>query len=1088
MGNTHKSQINSDKIDEDLYSRQIICLGIDTMKKISHLKILIIGLRGLGVEIAKNIIVSGPKSVTIFDKNKVEINDLGSNFYLNEKDIGKRRDESCINKLKKLNKYVQVNYLKETNIKDIYNKLPGNYNVIVITEMLPEKEIIQIDNIARKNKICLIYSVICGLCSFVFTDFGQEFTIFDEYCIKKRKFYVKNIQKSKEGRVEIQYNGERNPYIQEYILFKDVEGMTELNYDENKKNIYKIKSIDERTFTIGDTSNNGEYISGGYIEETTRPKKMEYKSFKETLNEPFIGDNHYKNYKKKFIFLVFKALMIFLEKNNRLPFPNKKEEHKEIKKITKSLFDNINYDKSLSFEKDELIFDEKLLLNICSSSRAEIPCMTSFIGGVVSQEILKTTGKFIPINQWEIFNFSQYSTIIPEKDKNFKNNYIREKSRYDDLISVFGEKVFTIIRSLNIFLAGAGAVGCEVLKNLALLGIDSGLVIDDDNIEISNLNRQFLFHEEHKGKSKALIASNAAKEINKYCKIDYISKRISPENKNMFNSSYFNNVDFVFGAIDSFQGNYYLSRQCELYNKIFIKGATGGPCGKSQSFIPEMTCSYNDIPSVPDVEDEEKLPSCTRREFPGKIEDCLDNARDLFDEYFVTIIDDILKLFDPNEKLLQLEVKGTMDKFNIINKYFYFIKLEKNKKNEKDGDTKIKTKKFGIFKTQENEAINDIEKQFIKFGILEFEKLFTTNIKQIYITHPVNETEESQNFWMNKRKPTELSFDINDELSITFLFHFLNICSKLLNISFNNDISSFKAKLSEIILQPQNIEENLININNEEILYNKIINEINEFKKDNILYEFIKNLKKINFEKDISELGHVQFIYTYANLKAKSYKIPQCNKFYALEYVGKIAPTTITSTAVVAGTMCLQMIGIIINQLYIWPKNEKLGNEDYDEEELNETGLHNFCIDLKQNEYDFESLSEIKYNQGWNNSDIIPNKYNSWFKIVERGKKTVKEFNDFIKDKYGINVTLILSAEDDRDIYEKVPIKKKTKKALEKKRLMDNILNESLDEVYFNTGKKICNEYQKEKEIFLKVKGMDDNGSYIEIPVIKYLI
>lgn len=56
-----------------------------------------------------------------------------------------------------------------------------------------------------------------------------------------------------------------------------------------------------------------------------------------------------------------------------------------------------------------------------------------------------------------------------------------------------------------------------------------------------------------------------------------------------------------------------------------------------------MTCSYNDIKFV---EEEEKQTSCTRREFPGKIEDCLDNSRDLFDEYFVTIINDILNILN----------------------------------------------------------------------------------------------------------------------------------------------------------------------------------------------------------------------------------------------------------------------------------------------------------------------------------------------------------------------------------------------------------------------------------------------------------
>jgi len=213
--------------------------------------------------------------------------------------------------------------------------------------------------------------------------------------------------------------------------------------------------------------------------------------------------------------------------------------------------------------------------------------MTSIIGGIVSQEILKVTGKFKPINQWEILNFSQYLTIIPEKDKNFKINNIKYKNRYEDLISVFGQRVVAMIQNLNILLAGAGAVGCELLKNISLLGITSCLIIDDDNIEISNLNRQFLFHEENKGKSKALIASKSAKKINPDCNFDYLAKRISPENKYIFNKTYFNNVDFVLGAIDSSQGNYYLSRQCELYEKILIKGATGGPCGKVQTFIPK---------------------------------------------------------------------------------------------------------------------------------------------------------------------------------------------------------------------------------------------------------------------------------------------------------------------------------------------------------------------------------------------------------------------------------------------------------------------------------------------------------------------
>ena len=64
---------------------------METMKKIIHLKVLIVGLRGLGIETAKNIILAGPNRVTLFDPEFVNINDLGSNFYLTEENIKNHR-------------------------------------------------------------------------------------------------------------------------------------------------------------------------------------------------------------------------------------------------------------------------------------------------------------------------------------------------------------------------------------------------------------------------------------------------------------------------------------------------------------------------------------------------------------------------------------------------------------------------------------------------------------------------------------------------------------------------------------------------------------------------------------------------------------------------------------------------------------------------------------------------------------------------------------------------------------------------------------------------------------------------------------
>jgi len=76
------------EIDEGLYSRQLYVLGHDAMRRMASSDVLISGLGGLGVEIAKNVILGGVKSVTLHDHATCKLTDLGSQFYLTEADVG----------------------------------------------------------------------------------------------------------------------------------------------------------------------------------------------------------------------------------------------------------------------------------------------------------------------------------------------------------------------------------------------------------------------------------------------------------------------------------------------------------------------------------------------------------------------------------------------------------------------------------------------------------------------------------------------------------------------------------------------------------------------------------------------------------------------------------------------------------------------------------------------------------------------------------------------------------------------------------------------------------------------------------------
>ena len=670
---------NKSNLDEQMYSRQIVLLGLETMEKISKLSILIIGQRGLGVEIAKNIIVSGPFKVSIFDPSPVEISDTGSNFYLKEEDIGKRRDLASLNNLIELNEYVNVDYIKKKNIKEIYNDIPNNFNVVVVTEIFPLDEIIEINNICRKNNIKFIYSAICGLISFVFDDFGDEHIIFDEYCEKVNKFKIKNIQKTVDGSglVEIQLVKEGvKPLIGDSVIFKEVEGMTEINYEKCHK-IWEIKKTDSNNiFMIDNISKFSDYTFGGYLEERPIPKKMKYSSLSKKLEIPFTQEeDEFLKWKQKLIFIIFKSLMIFKQEKKILP---KKGNQEHLNEMTKLVDKELQFYKSNKNEKifNNIKLDENIIKNICETAKAEICCMTSLIGGIVCQEIIKSTGKYIPINQWQIFNFLEYLPMDSLRNRN-ENLPI---NRYTEQTAIFGEKIINELQNQKILLAGAGAVGCEMLKNLSLFGIGSKkdiphiTVVDFDKIELSNLNRQFLFLKKSIGKFKVEEAAISAENMNKEVKILPIPEKFDKENDKLFNNKFFKEKDVILISIDTNSGKEYLDKKSVLLNKPMILGAILGPQAKSETYVPFETASYGDLSLKITNNNTEKItPSCTIRYFPKRIEDCIEWARNYFNDLFIEPIIKLKKLIKENNyfECLKNEISEKNNVITLVN----FLKL-----------------------------------------------------------------------------------------------------------------------------------------------------------------------------------------------------------------------------------------------------------------------------------------------------------------------------------------------------------------------------------------------------------------------------
>jgi ubiquitin-activating enzyme E1 len=182
------------EIDEGLYSRQLYVLGHEAMRRMAASDVLISGLGGLGVEVAKNVILSGVKSVTLHDKQVCSMKDLASQFYLSESTIGQNRAEASCNHLSELNQYVPTTSYAGELTEDFLQQ----FRVVVLTEN-NEAEHKRVAEITRKHNIALIIAFSRGLFGQIFCDFGPAFTVFDVNGANPLSAMVAGISKDKDG-------------------------------------------------------------------------------------------------------------------------------------------------------------------------------------------------------------------------------------------------------------------------------------------------------------------------------------------------------------------------------------------------------------------------------------------------------------------------------------------------------------------------------------------------------------------------------------------------------------------------------------------------------------------------------------------------------------------------------------------------------------------------------------------------------------------------------------------------------------------------------------------------------------------------
>ena len=150
-------------------------------------------------------------------------------------------------------------------------------------------------------------------------------------------------------------------------------------------------------------------------------------------------------------------------------------------------------------------------------------------------------------------------------------------TRYNDVSLVFGKEILPTLKTKKVLLVGAGGIGCEVLKNLVMTGFLSIEVIDLDTIDLSNLNRQFLFQKNHIKQPKALVARESALKFNPEANIKAYHASIFDD---QFDLNWFKSFALVLNALDNVAARRHVNMMCLAANVPLVESGTAGYLGQ----------------------------------------------------------------------------------------------------------------------------------------------------------------------------------------------------------------------------------------------------------------------------------------------------------------------------------------------------------------------------------------------------------------------------------------------------------------------------------------------------------------------------
>lgn len=698
---------------------------------------------------------------------------------------------------------------KEKQLKQFLEKINPSCKIYCNTEKLDEIKPESHLDIFLNKKIPStkpqIFSRVGACRGFIFNDFKTH-TIEDIGDDTPTNLVIKDITINNKGEVIINTNDYHQFGDEDIIKFINLEGKT---IDFLNKKEFKILTINQNTFML---------------------KIKLFEDTSKTLEIPEIPEipeiKHFKFYNGNVVKVKSKIELQYNSLEEQLENPTLMEDWNNFENPQKQF----NY-----WKNDKLNPEDKL----------EIGPVSAYFGGLIASEAIKfITKKYMPIHQWYFWEDTSYL------------NY--DETGVTSIEKVIGKEAYNKLITSNIFLVGSGAIGCEMLKNLASLNVSSKsgslMVTDPDTIEVSNLSRQFLFHAADINKHKSEVAVHKIKQMYPQVHLTALTDKMCKETEDKYDNIFYQKLDIIVNALDNYQARLFMDKKAVQFGLPLFESGTQGPKGNTQPIIPNLTENYG---ASTDPPESESYPLCTIKNFPNKPEHVIHYIKEMFEEWwddFPTKVNEYLR------DNTYLDTLSDTDKNQFISKINFFFSFSATSKGQ--------TKFWNIF----------------------YYKYFRDNIIQILNNYPKNHQIEGEVFWSGGKKCPKIP---EEDIKKDFIMSGLKLSEILYQ-------KSFELVQFENLTIPDPIVSNTKVAVNEQDL--KEQDKIENIKMEKTPIE----LTCISYDKDLPE--HFNWLYYSSLLRAKCYHIEFPDILKTRQISGKIIPALATTTSMVAGLISLEIL------------------------------------------------------------------------------------------------------------------------------------------------------------------------------------